>query len=77
MYLNRFWCQTCDETAKSMCEKKKHNIMDVLTIEEHDRMLVVQVKSKAQEALSKREKGEKPLVTEQDQLKAKLNAVKI
>ena len=44
-------------------------------VEEHD-TLVVQVESGAQEALDKRNEGEKPLVIEQDQLQAKLDAVK-
>ena len=44
-------------------------------MEEHD-TLVVQVVSGAQEALDKRNKGEEPLVIEQDQLEAKLDAVK-
>ena len=44
-------------------------------VEEHD-TLVVQVESGAQEALEKRNEGEEPLVIEEDQLQAKLDAVK-
>ena len=44
-------------------------------MKEHD-TLVVQVESGAQEALDKRNKGEEPLVIEEDQLQARLNAVK-
>ena len=44
-------------------------------MEEHD-TLVVQVESGAQEALDKRNEGEEPLVIEEDQLQAKLDAVK-
>ena len=44
-------------------------------MEEHD-TLVVQVESGAQEALDKRNEGEEPLVIEQDELQAKLDAVK-
>ena len=43
-------------------------------MEEHD-TLVVQVKSGAQEALDKRNRGEEPLVIELDQLKVKWDAV--
>ena len=43
--------------------------------EKHD-TLVVQVESGAQEALDKRNEGEEPLLIEEDQLQAKLGAVK-
>ena len=43
-------------------------------MEEHD-ALVVQVESGAQEAIGKREEGERPLVVERDQLRTRLNVV--
>ena len=43
-------------------------------VKKHD-TLVVKVESGAQEALGKRNEGEEPLVIEEDQLQARLNAV--
>ena len=58
------------------CHHEKHSITDFLAqdVEEHD-TLVVQVESGAQEALDKRNEGEEPLLIEEDQLQAKLDAV--
>ena len=44
-------------------------------VEEHD-TLVVKVESGAQDALEKRNEGEEPLLIEEDQLQARLDAVK-
>ena len=73
----RFWCETCKELATPSCHQKKHKTIDLISkdVEEHD-ALVVQVESVAQEALEKRNKGEEPLLIEEDQLQAKLDAVK-
>ena len=63
--------------ASLLCHQEKHKMTDFLAkdVEEHD-TLVVQVETKAEEAIEKREEGERPLVIEQDQLQAKLDAVK-
>ena len=74
---NRFWCETCDTFSKSSCNQEKHKIIDLISkdVEEHD-ALVVQVENGAQEALDKRNEGEEPLAIEEEQLQAKLDAVK-
>ena len=75
--ISRFWCEKCKGLSSPLCQQKKHKLTDFLIkeAEEHD-TLVVKVESGAQEALDKRNEGEKPLVIEQDQLQAKLDAVK-
>lgn len=70
------WCKTCNDLPNPVCNQENHDITDILSPEVQEvNSMLDEVENGAEASLNKRGEEERPLLAEQDQLKAKLKAV--